>query len=109
MQKVLDRGGCWYFPKGVYVLGTLKVPANTHLQFAPGAVYRVNPTEIKDRLCIVLQGDDITLEGIAFDPTDAAEPLLLFFQQGPSTLAIEYGRAVIAIGIPPGGKAVRID
>jgi hypothetical protein len=43
------------------------------------------------------------------DPTDAAEPLLLFFQQGPSTLAIEYGRAVIAIGTPPGGKAVRID
>ena len=53
--------------------------------------------------------DGITKVCQFIDPTDAAEPLLLFFQQGPSTLAIEYGRAVIAIGTPPGGKAVRID
>jgi hypothetical protein len=53
--------------------------------------------------------DGITNVCQFIDPTDAAEPLLLFFQQGPSTLAIEYGRAVIAIGTPPGGKAVRID
>jgi len=44
------------------------------------------------------------------DPTDAAEPLLLFFQDGPSSLSIEYGRAVIElVGTPPGGKAVRLD
>lgn len=43
------------------------------------------------------------------DPTDAAEPLFLFFQQGPSRLAIEYGRAVIAVGTPPRGTAVRLD
>jgi hypothetical protein len=43
------------------------------------------------------------------DPTDAAEPLFLFYQDGPSSLSIEYGRAVIAIGVAPGGKAVRLD
>jgi hypothetical protein len=43
------------------------------------------------------------------DHTDVAEPLFLFFQQGPSTLSIEYGRALIAVGIAPGGKAVRLD
>jgi hypothetical protein len=43
------------------------------------------------------------------DPTDAAEPLFLFYQDGPSSLSIEYGRAVIAIGVAPGGRAVRLD
>jgi hypothetical protein len=43
------------------------------------------------------------------DPTDAAEPLFLFYQDGPSNLSIEYGRAVIAIGVAPGGKAMRMD
>jgi hypothetical protein len=44
-----------------------------------------------------------------FDPADAAEPLFLFYQDGPSSLAIAYGRPLIAVGIPPGGKAVRLD
>jgi hypothetical protein len=43
------------------------------------------------------------------DPTDQAEPLLLFYPDGPSSVSIEYGRPVIAIGIPPGGRAVRLD
>jgi hypothetical protein len=43
------------------------------------------------------------------DPTDAAEPLFLFYQDGPSSLSIEYGRALIAVGVAPGGKAVRLD
>jgi hypothetical protein len=43
------------------------------------------------------------------DPTDAAEPLFLFNQQGPDRLDIEYARPVIAIGIPPGGQAVRLE
>jgi hypothetical protein len=43
------------------------------------------------------------------DPTDAAEPLLWFYQQGPSSLSIEFGRPVPAVGIAPGGKAVRLD
>jgi hypothetical protein len=43
------------------------------------------------------------------DPTDAAEPLFLFYQNGPSTLSIEFGRSVIAIGVAPGGKVVRLD
>ena len=43
------------------------------------------------------------------DPTDAAEPLFLFYQLGPDRLAIEYGRPLIDIGVPPGGQAVRLD
>lgn len=43
------------------------------------------------------------------DPTDAAEPLLWFYQEGPSSLLIEFGRPLPDIGIAPGGKAVRID
>jgi hypothetical protein len=43
------------------------------------------------------------------DPTDAAEPLFLFYQDGPSSVSIEYGRAVIAVGQAPAGKAVRLD
>jgi hypothetical protein len=43
------------------------------------------------------------------DPTDQAEPLLLFYPRGPSTVTIEYGRSLPAIGTPPGGTAVRLD
>ena len=43
------------------------------------------------------------------DPTDAAEPLFLFYQDGPSSLSIEFGRPLIAVGIAPGGNAVRLD
>lgn len=43
------------------------------------------------------------------DPTDQAEPLLLFYVEGPSTLSIEYGRPLPAIGTPPGGRAIRLD
>jgi hypothetical protein len=43
------------------------------------------------------------------DPTDAAEPLFLFYQDGPSSLSIEFGRPLIAVGVAPGGKAVRLD
>jgi hypothetical protein len=43
------------------------------------------------------------------DPTDAAEPLFLFYQDGPSSLSIEYGRPLVAVGVAPGGKAVRLD
>jgi len=43
------------------------------------------------------------------DPTDAAEPLFLFYQVGADSLSIEYARAVIAVGVAPGGKVVRLD
>lgn len=44
------------------------------------------------------------------DPTDAEEPLFLFYQEGPSSLSIEYGRPVIElVGTAPGGTAIRLD
>lgn len=53
--------------------------------------------------------DGVTASCEFIDATDAAEPLFLFYQLGPSRLAIEYGRPLIDIGIPPGGQAVRLD
>ena len=53
--------------------------------------------------------DGVTAMCEFIDPTDAAEPLFWFFQEGPSTLSMEYGRAVIAIGQAPSGTAVRLD
>lgn len=62
---------------------------------------------------LVCQGqtapDGITAMCDFIDPTDAAEPLFLFYQLGPRRLAIEYGRPLIAVGIPPGGQALRLD
>jgi hypothetical protein len=43
------------------------------------------------------------------DATDQAEPLFLFYQQGPSSIAIEYGRPDVAVGIAPGGEVTRLD
>jgi hypothetical protein len=43
------------------------------------------------------------------DPTDAAKPLFLFYQDGSSSLSIEYGRPLVAVGIAPGGTAIRLD
>ena len=43
------------------------------------------------------------------DPTDAADPLFLFYQHGPTRLALEYGREVGADVIAPSGSAVRLD
>ena len=61
-------------------------------------------------LCKGQTGNDgVTAICEFIDPTDAAEPLFLFYQQGPTRLAIEYGRPVIAVGTPPGGLATRLD
>lgn len=54
-------------------------------------------------------GDGVTGQCEFIDPTDAAEPLFLFYQLAPSRLAIEYARPVIAIGRAPGGQAVRLE
>ena len=43
------------------------------------------------------------------DPTDAAEPLFMFSQQGPSVLSMEYSRVYIDVGDAPGGRAARLE
>jgi len=53
--------------------------------------------------------DGVTALCEFIDPTDAAEPLFQFCQLGPSRLKIEYARPLIAIGRPPGGRAVRLE
>jgi len=61
-------------------------------------------------VCKGQTGDDGNTNICEFiDPTDAAEPLFLFYQDGPSNLSIEYGRALDSTEIAPGGKALRMD
>lgn len=43
------------------------------------------------------------------DAADQAEPLFLFSQEAPSSLSIEYARAVDGDGLPPRGKVIRLD
>jgi hypothetical protein len=89
------------------------VTANPELQQDGQVSYLVNsPTgEILGQLLCRGQtaADGVTPVCEFIDPTDAAEPLFLFYQRGPSSLAIEYGRAVVAIGRAPGGQAVRLN
>jgi len=89
------------------------VTANPGLQQDGQVSYRVSdPTgaPIGQVLCRgQTASDGVTGLCALIDPTDAAEPLFLFHQLGPSRLMIEYGRPVIAIGRAPGGQAVRLD
>jgi len=43
------------------------------------------------------------------DPTDAAQALFLFKQDGPSSMTIVYGRPLGTEGIEPRGKAIRLN
>ena len=89
------------------------VTADNEIQSAGQVSYLVStPTgEILGQLvCKGQTGTDGAINVCEFiDPSDAAEPLFLFYQLGPSTLGIEYGRALIAVGTAPGGKATRLD
>jgi hypothetical protein len=89
------------------------VPADNEIPRAGQVSYLVStPTgEILGQLvCKGQTGIESAINVCEFiDPTDAAEPLFLFYQDGPSSLSIEFGRAVIAVGTPPGGKALRLD
>ena len=78
-----------------------------------GQVSYLASTPTGDILGQVVCSGQTTMDGANacefIDPTDAAEPLLWFYQQGPSSLLIEFGRPLPDVGIPPGGKAVRLD
>lgn len=60
-------------------------------------------------ICKGQTGEDGADQCEFIDPTDAADPLFLFYQHGPTRLAIEYGRAVEAEAVAPSGSAVRLD
>ncbi len=89
------------------------VTANHEIQQDGQVGYLVNTPTGETLGQLVCKGqtasDGVTALCEFIDPTDAAEPLFLFYQLGPSRLAIEYGRPVIAVGRAPGGQAVRLD
>ncbi len=89
------------------------VPADPEIPPIVLVSYRVNSLTgeaLGQLLCQGETGFDGSTQVCEFiDPADASEPLFLFYQNGPSSISIEYARAVIAVGIPPGGKAVRLD
>jgi hypothetical protein len=89
------------------------VPADNEIPRAGQASYRVStPTgeTLGQLLCEGQTGITGAVNVCEFiDPTDAADPLFRFYQDGPSSLSIEYGRPLIAVGIAPGGRAIRLD
>jgi hypothetical protein len=89
------------------------VTADAEIQRSGQVSYLLNtPTgEILGQLICKGQTHPDTAANVCefIDPTDAAEPLFLFFQQGPTRLEIEYGREAPPTVTPPGGQAVRLD
>ena len=89
------------------------VTADTGIQQDGEVSYRVADPAGEPLGQLICKGetaaDGVTGMCAFIDPTDAAEPLFLFYQLGPHRVAIEYGRPLIDIGIPPGGQAVRLD
>lgn len=70
VQVALDTGpSALYFSDGTYLLGSVTVPADTQITFAPRARLRINPQRIKDGALIEVVGDRVTLDGIDFDFT----------------------------------------
>lgn len=78
LQKALDDGACdIYFPEGTYLLGTVKVPADTRLRFSPRAAVRVNVprlaavqtlmTQKQEKYLFIVTGDNVTIDGLAID------------------------------------------
>jgi len=60
-------------------------------------------------LCKGETGDDGSNMCEFIDATDQEQPLFRIYQQGPTRLAIEYGRELESEGVPPSGSAVRLD
>lgn len=84
IQALLDAGHSeLHFPAGQYLIGTLTVPANVTLSFAPDATIIVNPAAIADteavqingdgrqmkrrRSLLRVTGDHVRIEGLRFD------------------------------------------
>lgn len=72
LQRLLDQGEKdLYFPPGDYLLATVRLPADTHLRFAPDArvVLHTEKLLVRDGdqpPVFRLKGDGITLEGVEF-------------------------------------------
>ena len=65
VQAALDKGiDSLFFPAGKYLMGTVTVPADTTIRFAPRAVLKINPARLKDKTVIMLAGDRVTLDGL---------------------------------------------
>lgn len=84
--------------------------SSTTLETVFYRVSSITGQELGQLVCELQSTSPGYIDGCHFiDPTDQAEPLLLFYSQGPSILSIEYGRPLPAIGTPPSGKAIRLD
>ena len=111
VQALLQKGFSeLYFPEGVYLLGTLKVPGDTTIRFGPKAKYKINPAKVKvgpiaakrkGKRVIVLGGDNIILDGLNFDfiapngkELDVKAIQVLIYGDGISNLRVTRLRAV---------------
>lgn len=101
-----------YFPGAFDVIFESYIPAEPSTQAAGRLGYLVTTLtgEPLGQLFCFGQTDEDNNNTCEFiDPTDAAEPLFIFHQQGPDVLSMEYGRVYVDVGDAPGGRAVRLD
>ena len=111
VQAALDTGpSALFFPDGTYLLGTLKVPADTQITFAPRARLRINPQRIKDKVVLDVVGDRVMLDGVNFDFTALyvdEKPIApissLIRAQDVGHLRFTRLRAIKPSRYPPGG------
>jgi len=109
VQAVLDSSATEvYFPDGTYLLGSLKIPGDMTIRFAPKAIYKINPVNLphdpkkpKDKRLIILGGDRITLDGLNFDfmtsegkELDVEDVKVLIRGDGVSHLRVTRLRAI---------------
>lgn len=70
IQAALNAGTSQVlFPDGTYLMGTITVPGDTTILFAPRAVVRINIARVKDKTLLVLGGDRVAIDGPTFDFT----------------------------------------
>lgn len=112
LQAVLNAGGQINIPAGTYLVGSLTIPANTTLKFAPQAVLKIAIERITNKKFLTLGGDHITIEGISFDLKLADGKIVhnkqldaLIFAQNVGNVTIRGMRA-IGTAEPEGGGHV---
>ena len=102
-----------FFPGSFDIELEAIIPADSEIQQTGQVSYLVTTLsgEILGELVCRGQTDAYEQSNVCefIDATDQAEPLFLFYQQGPSSIAIEYGRPDVAAGIAPGGEVTRLD
>jgi hypothetical protein len=101
-----------FFPGAFDIVFESYLPVDIATQTAGQVAYLVTTLTgetLGQLFCNGQTGPDDSNACEFIDPTDAADPLFMFYQEGPTSLSMEYGRIYVDVGDAPGGRAVRLD